>query len=179
RSALFPGTVWLYLHCEIIKHELIDLKQKYGHRIASIFSLVVYTVDVGLDIYTVYKLYHTLHEKVNLLLTSIGVAFIIISSVVGSSISLHLMRRSWSDDPSSFKWYHKLLYNPVGFLLLPLCILAANAKRAWSSDRKEFEAKEANDVKYVIITESLIEGLLQLMMQVHILIKVEPLFTLA
>ncbi|CAL4123171.1 unnamed protein product [Meganyctiphanes norvegica] len=177
RSAVFTGLLWTFFLQ--ITDKLHGLRERHGHRISSTFSLVVYTVDVSLDIYTVYTQYQTFDEKIRNILTCIGVTFIFISAFVSSSITYYIMRIRWSNEPLTFKWYHYLIYTGVGFFLLPLCVLAADAKRAWCLDRKQFEDKQKAELKYVIITESLIEGVLQFLMQVHIVIKVQPMFTLA
>ncbi|CAL4093516.1 unnamed protein product, partial [Meganyctiphanes norvegica] len=85
----------------------------------------------------------------------------------------------WSNGSLSFRWYHYIIYTGVGFLLLPLCILVKNAIRAWSVDRKQFEDEESRDTKYVIVIESLVEGILQFGLQVLFMVTAEPPFALA
>ncbi|CAL4072480.1 unnamed protein product, partial [Meganyctiphanes norvegica] len=162
-----------------IKYKVRGLWQNFGHRITSSFSAFMYIVDVTLDIYTVYIQNQTLNEGIKYLVVIPGTFVIIISSVVASTINYYHLRNRWSNGTLRFRWYHYFIYTGVGFLLLPLFVLVKSAIRAWSVDRKQIEEEESRDTKYVMVIESLVEGVLQFGLQMIFMVMAEPPFALA
>ncbi|CAL4060490.1 unnamed protein product [Meganyctiphanes norvegica] len=171
----YNGSIWLFfslLNClgsfQKIKSKLNSLWENHGHRITSSFSFIMYCLDTCTDIYTVYKTDNPRH----IFMRYIGITIISTSCLTSSTVNYYYMHKRWSTAQSTKRWYHYFIYTGVGFLLLPFCLLAENAKKAWSLERKQFEDEVPADIKYVIITESLLEGGSQFCLQVGFIILV-------
>ncbi|CAL4175998.1 unnamed protein product, partial [Meganyctiphanes norvegica] len=119
----YTASLWLFfllLAClrtlQKLKTNLNGQWQKHSHRTLSSFSLVLYYLDVFTDIYTLYKT-----KPKYAFMRYIGATIIALSSLISSIISYYPLHKRWSTSPSTKRWYHYLIYTPIGFILLPFC----------------------------------------------------------